>query len=212
MVGFPIAQSRTTSCSGPTREVAKVWKRRSTDQLQGRIGQYNISFDASGRKASEQNLDSATARIQRCHNARCEHPALCEDALQKGTKRGRLVIIDPNNGELLAMASWPTIDPNAFVPFITTEAFRALQDDTDIPLMPRAFRSAYPPGSTFKVFVGVAALAKRQDRVDGRIPLSRRRLRSEPHISKLEEGTCGHAQFRRCADAISAIRGFTRWA
>ena len=128
------------------------------DQLQGKIGQYNISFDANGKKASEQisippqpgynvvtTLDINTQRI-------------CEEALQKGTKRGALVIIDPNNGELLALASWPTIDPNAFVPAISTEAFRALQEDKDIPLLPRAFRSAYPPGSTFKVVVGLAAL------------------------------------------------------
>src|SRR5437016_4986131 len=56
------------------------------------------------------------------------------------------------------MASWPTYDPNLFVPSISTEKFKQLQDDPDLPLLARAFRSAYPPGSTFKVAVGIAAL------------------------------------------------------
>jgi len=58
----------------------------------------------------------------------------------------------------LAMASRPTYDPNSFVPSISAEKFKALQDDPDIPLLPRAFRSSYPPGSTFKIAVGIAAL------------------------------------------------------
>jgi len=128
------------------------------DQLQGKVGQLNISFDTAGKRASEQIsippqpgynvVTTLDARLQR----------LCEESLAKGTKRGAIVIVDPNNGDILALASWPTINPNAFIPTISTEAFRALQEDKDIPLLPRAFRSAYPPGSTFKVFVGLAAL------------------------------------------------------
>ncbi len=128
------------------------------DQLQGKIGQYNLAFDTSGRRASEQIsippqpgynvVTTLDATLQR----------LCEQSLQSGAKRGAIVILDPNNGDVLALASWPSIDPNAFVPHITAEAFAALQNDKDIPLLPRAFRSAYPPGSAFKVFVGLAAL------------------------------------------------------
>jgi len=68
------------------------------------------------------------------------------------------VIVDPNNGDILALASWPTYDPNLFVPSISAEQLKALQDDPDIPLLPRAYRSSYPPGSTFKIAVGIAAL------------------------------------------------------
>ena len=71
---------------------------------------------------------------------------------------GAIVILDPNNGDILAMASWPTIDPNWFIPNISADAFKALQDDPQIPLLPRAYRSSYPPGSTFKIAVGIAAL------------------------------------------------------
>ena len=128
------------------------------DQLQGKIGQYNISFDPSGRMASEQVsippqpgynvITTLDEKLQR----------LCETALEKGCKRGAMVIVDPNNGDILAMASWPGINPNWFVPTISAAAFKALNDDPNIPLLPRAYRSAYPPGSTFKVFVGLAAL------------------------------------------------------
>src|SRR5437879_13783710 len=69
-----------------------------------------------------------------------------------------MVVIDPNNGDILALASWPLYDPNVFVPSISADQLKALQDDKDIPLLPRAYRSLYPPGSTFKVAVGIAAL------------------------------------------------------
>jgi penicillin-binding protein 2 len=83
---------------------------------------------------------------------------LAEKALEAKAKRGAIVIVDPNSGDILALASWPTYDPNQFIPSISAEKFKALQDDPNIPLLPRAFRSSYPPGSTFKVAVGIAAL------------------------------------------------------
>jgi penicillin-binding protein 2 len=128
------------------------------DQLQGKVGQYNISFDAKGRRASEQISIPPQPGYNVVTTLDAEIQRMCEDSLQKGTKRGAIVILDPNNGEILALASWPTINPNAFVPVISPEAYKALESDKDIPLFPRAFRSAYPPGSTFKVFVGLAAL------------------------------------------------------
>lgn len=128
-------------------------------QLQGKIGQYNISFDPSGKKASEQIsippqpgynvVTTIDENIQR----------LCEQALEKGTKRGAMVVIDPNNGDILAMASWPMFNPNIFIPTISPDEFNALRDDKNNPLLPRAYYSAYPPGSVFKCFVGLAALA-----------------------------------------------------
>jgi penicillin-binding protein 2 len=165
IIGYAQREGRTPD--GPMENNEMLWpnskgreglEKSFDDQLQGKIGQYNISFDASGRKASEQisippqpgynivtTLDS---NIQR----------LCEQALEKGCKRGAMVIIDPNTGDILAMASWPEFNPNSFVPSISNEDFKALNDNPDIPLYPRAFRAAYPPGSTFKVVVGLAAL------------------------------------------------------
>ena len=56
-------------------------------------------------------------------------------------------------------------------PTISAEKFKALQDDPDIPLLPRAFRSSYPPGSTFKVAVGIAALESGSGVSGRRIPV-----------------------------------------
>lgn len=132
------------------------------DQLQGKFGQYNISFDASGAKASEQISIPPQPGYNVVTTLDVNIQRVCEESLAKGCRRGALVIVDPNNGDVLALASWPTINPNAFVPNISAEAFRAFQEDKDIPLLPRAFRSSYPPGSTFKVFVGLAALQSKK--------------------------------------------------
>ena len=128
------------------------------DQLQGKNGQYNISFDAQGKRASEQITIPPQPGYNIVSSLDIHIQQVCEEALARGVKRGAMVIVDPNTGDVLAMASWPCFNPNMFVPKITEADFKMLQDDPNIPLLPRAYRSSYPPGSTFKVFVGVAAL------------------------------------------------------
>lgn len=129
------------------------------DQLTGKNGQINIAYDASGKKSSER----IAAAPQPGHNVvttlDLNLQQLCEKALSKEATRGAIVIIEPRTGDLLAMASWPVFDPNAFVPSIASADFDRLNNDPSLPLLARAFRSAYPPGSAFKVFVGLAALA-----------------------------------------------------
>src|SRR5438270_66013 len=128
------------------------------EMLTGKRGEYKITFDKDGRKTSEKLIKSAVPgnNVMTTFDLRFEHMA--EKALESKAKRGAIVIVDPTDGDILAMASWPTYDPNLFVPSISAEKFKQLQDDPDIPLLARAFRSAYPPGSTFKVAVGIAAL------------------------------------------------------
>jgi penicillin-binding protein 2 len=75
-----------------------------------------------------------------------------------GERRGALVAIDPRNGEVLAMVSRPGFDPNLFVDGIDVENWRALNESLDKPLLNRALRGTYPPGSTFKPFMAMAAL------------------------------------------------------
>ena len=67
-----------------------------------------------------------------------------------GKRRGALVAIDPRNGEILAFVSKPTYDPNKFVDGIDVENWRELNESIDKPLLNRALRGTYPPGSTFK--------------------------------------------------------------
>lgn len=126
--------------------------------LTGKHGEYKITFDQDGRKTSEKIVTPPVPGHTVVTTLDLHLQELAEKALEAKAKRGAIVVVDPNTGDILAMASWPTYDPNAFIPTISTEKFKALQDDPDIPLLPRAFRSSYPPGSTFKVAVGIAAL------------------------------------------------------
>ncbi|MEJ2745897.1 MAG: penicillin-binding transpeptidase domain-containing protein, partial [bacterium] len=71
---------------------------------------------------------------------------------------GAVVALDPRNGDVLAMASGPAYDPNAFVPPVDNETVRELISSPAHPLINRAMRGLYPPGSTFKPIVALAAL------------------------------------------------------
>jgi penicillin-binding protein 2 len=72
--------------------------------------------------------------------------------------RGAVVAIDPSNGDVLAFASTPGFDPNRFARGLTTAEYRELQDNIDRPMFNRALRGTYPPGSTIKPVIALAAL------------------------------------------------------
>ncbi len=76
-----------------------------------------------------------------------------------GDRRGALVALDPRNGDILAFVSKPTFDPNLFVDGIDADSWRELNESIDKPLLNRALRGAYPPGSTYKPYMALAALA-----------------------------------------------------
>src|SRR6266576_3514051 len=82
--------------------------------------------------------------------------AIAEEAL-RAVGRGAAVVVDPNNGNVLAMASVPSFDPNTFIPSIKAKDWKALQKDEADPLVNRAI-SALPPGSTFKLITSLAGL------------------------------------------------------
>jgi len=73
-------------------------------------------------------------------------------------RRGALVALDPRTGEVLALVSAPSFDPNLFATGMTTAQYAGLQDDPDRPLFNRAVRGTYPPGSTIKPMLALAAL------------------------------------------------------
>ena len=128
------------------------------EQLTGKPGQMTLNFDAKGKRAPEKVSIAPEPGYNVVTTLDLNIQRLCEKALAAGCKRGAMVFMDPSNGDILAMASWPSFDPNLFIPVISPEQFKVLTTDPNIPLLPRAFRSSYPPGSTFKVFVGIAAL------------------------------------------------------
>ena len=71
-----------------------------------------------------------------------------------GAHRGAVVAIDPNNGDVLALASKPGFDPAAFARGLSRSEYAALNDDIDKPLFNRALRGTYPSGSTIKPVLG----------------------------------------------------------
>jgi penicillin-binding protein 2 len=126
------------------------------DQLRGKAGELNLIFDKAGKLTGQRIAVQPQPGYSVVTTLDAEIQRLAEQILKKRCKRGALVVVDPHTGEILALASWPMIDPNDFVPSISEDKFQKLNGDPNIPLLPRAYRSAYPAGSTFKVFMGVA--------------------------------------------------------
>ncbi|MHB1284975.1 MAG: penicillin-binding protein 2 [Leptospirales bacterium] len=81
---------------------------------------------------------------------------VAEDAL--GDRRGAVVAMDPRNGEILALVSHPTFDPNEISSSLTASTWHGLLNDPDHPLTNRAIQGLYPPGSVFKVVTTMAGL------------------------------------------------------
>ncbi|MGE5237760.1 MAG: penicillin-binding protein 2 [Chloroflexota bacterium] len=75
-----------------------------------------------------------------------------------GEKAGALVALRPDTGEILALESYPSFDPNVFSRGVTPEQWNALINDPKKPMLNRALQSQYPPGSTFKIITAVAAM------------------------------------------------------
>jgi penicillin-binding protein 2 len=73
--------------------------------------------------------------------------------------RASAIVVDPNNGDILAMASIPSFDPNVFIPSVSAKDWGALNKDPAVPLVDRAV-SGFPPGSTFKIVTALAGLTK----------------------------------------------------
>lgn len=141
----------------PETEGREGLEQTFNEMLTGKHGQYKLTFDKDGRKTSEKLVAPPEPGYNVVTTLDLHLQELAEKALESEAKRGAIVIVNPNNGDILALASWPTYDPNLFVPSISTEQLKALQNDPNIPLLPRAYRSSYPPGSTFKIAVGIAA-------------------------------------------------------
>ena len=127
-------------------------------ELRGQPGLLQITFDSNGKKVSERVARQPVPGYNVITTLDLTLQQEAEKVLAKNTNRGALVAMDPNNGEILAMASYPSFNPNDFVPIVRPDVFARYSNDPADPLVPRAFRSAYPPGSTFKTFVGFAGL------------------------------------------------------
>ena len=126
------------------------------DALHGQVGYEEVETNARGRvlrvlkrtdpKPGKDIVLSLDIKLQEA----------AEAAL--GGRRGAVVALDPRTGEVLAMVSQPSFDPNLFVTGISFKAYAELRDSIDRPLFNRVLRGLYPPGSTIKPAVAIAGL------------------------------------------------------
>jgi len=131
-------------------------EQRYERQLHGITGYQEVETSAGGRAIRRLNSRGAIPGNTVMMSVDIRLQWLAEQLY--GNRRGALVAIDPRTGEVLALVSKPTFDPNLFVDGIDTESWRELNESIDKPLLNRALRGTYPPGSTFKPFMGLAAL------------------------------------------------------
>ena len=124
--------------------------------LHGLTGIHEIETSAGGRAVRRLASRPATPGQNVVLSIDIRLQKLVEDLY--GPRRGALVAIDPRNGEVLAFVSKPTFDPNLFVDGIDVENWQMLNESIDRPLLNRALRGTYPPGSTYKPFMALAAL------------------------------------------------------
>ena len=133
-------------------------ERQYNQTLTGTSGGQLIRVDARGYKHAVWEGEPSVAG----HDVRLTLDVQVQRALEKALRgwRGAGAVVDPRNGEVLALASSPAYDPNAFVPVMPSGVWKRLNEDAGLPLFNRAVMGRYAPGSTFKPVTAIAALLR----------------------------------------------------
>jgi penicillin-binding protein 2 len=139
-------------------------ERACDDFLRGAPGGHTIRVNPAGHKVADIGEKPAEVgnRVMLTIDARIQK--IAEDALARAPLgagkelRGAVVVLDPRNGEVLAMVSAPAFDPNIFSPGTPPEVVRAVLNDDRGPMLNRAIAAKYAPGSTFKPVTLLAGL------------------------------------------------------
>nr|WP_315480520.1 penicillin-binding protein 2 [uncultured Rhodoferax sp.] len=140
-----------------TEYIGKLGVEQSFEQmLHGVTGVERIETSAGGRAVRKLASNPSTPGNVVVLSIDIKLQKLIEDMF--GSRRGALVALDPKTGEVLAFVSKPTFDSNLFVEGIDQENWQMLNESIDKPLLNRALRGTYPPGSTYKPFMALAAL------------------------------------------------------
>jgi penicillin-binding protein 2 len=124
--------------------------------LRGVAGRRMLQVNAAGRKVKDLGIEEPKPGTDLYLTLDLDVQRAAEEAL--GTRAGAVVAMDPNNGEIIALASHPAYDPNLFPRGINPKDWIRLSNDPSHPLYNRAVQSVYPPGSTFKAVVALAGL------------------------------------------------------
>ncbi|CAB1367734.1 penicillin-binding protein 2 [Denitratisoma oestradiolicum] len=125
-------------------------------ELHGVTGFEQMEVDAGGHAVRTLARTAPTAGNNLTLTVDAKLQQVAEKAF--GDRRGALVAIEPSSGGILALVSMPNYDPNLFVDGIDPQNWEMLNDSTDKPMVNRALNGAYPPGSTFKPYMALAAL------------------------------------------------------
>ncbi|NBT92348.1 MAG: penicillin-binding protein 2, partial [Betaproteobacteria bacterium] len=140
-----------------TEYIGKLGVEQSFErQLHGATGVEHIETSAGGRAMRRLSSSKATPGDTVVLSIDIKLQNLVEQMF--GERRGALVALNPKNGDVLAFVSKPTFDSNLFVEGIDQENWQMLNESPDRPLLNRALRGTYPPGSTYKPFMALAAL------------------------------------------------------
>jgi penicillin-binding protein 2 len=131
-------------------------EQRYERELHGITGVNEVETSAGGRATRSLSSRPAIPGQNVVLSIDIQLQKMVEDLF--GNRRGALVALNPNNGEVLAFVSKPTFDPNLFVDGIDVDNWQMLNESIDKPLLNRALRGTYPPGSTYKPFMAMAAL------------------------------------------------------
>ncbi|MEO7548477.1 MAG: penicillin-binding protein 2, partial [Ramlibacter sp.] len=140
-----------------TEYIGKLGVEQSLEkQLHGTTGVEEVESSAGGRAVRKLASNPASPGDTVTLSLDIKLQKLVEDMY--GDRRGALVALDVKTGQVLAFVSKPTFDPNLIVDGIDTESWQGLNESIDKPLLNRALRGTYPPGSTYKPFMAMAAL------------------------------------------------------
>lgn len=149
----------------PPIEGIKGLEKSQNTALQGLPTVYKYEFDDNGLlKQAPQIVSPGRAGLDIVLSMDLNMQVLAENLLKKftaksGTGKGAMVVIDTTTMQIKALASWPRIDPNDFVPVLTSEIENKWNSDPNNPRLARAYQAAYPPASTFKLATGLMALS-----------------------------------------------------
>jgi penicillin-binding protein 2 len=125
-------------------------------QLHGTTGYEEVEVSAGGRAVRTLSRTLANPGHNLILSIDIELQKVVEEAF--GERRGALIAIEPATGDILAYVSMPTFDPNQFVEGIDQQSWDDLNNSLDKPLVNRPLSGSYPPGSTYKPFMALAAL------------------------------------------------------
>ena len=125
-------------------------------ELHGRTGSEQVEIDAGGRAIRSLSKSTPVSGNNLMLTLDIKLQKVVEEAF--GERRGAMIALDPRNGEILALISKPGFDPNLFVDGIDPQNWDLLNNSPDKPMLNRALQGTYPPGSTLKPFLALAAL------------------------------------------------------